>query len=138
MKKLLIAAAAVGVAACVFGQSITAPATAVSVVEKTLDGAATTIAVTNDKPQEVWIPVSLAIDVGLADAVSTNTISYLMSGGARTYRLGCATVTAGAETLTVLSNYPALSYGDSFIVAADRATTTNSYGIGIVKTVIPR
>jgi len=137
MKKFIIAGCIGLVASIASAQSITAPASEVSVVEKSLSGGVS-VAITNNKPQEVWIPVSLAVDVGLASAVSTNTISYIPSGSAKTYRLASVVVTEGAETLNVLSDYPALAYGDSLVIASDRATTTNSFAVGIVKTVIPR
>jgi len=137
MKKFIIAGCIGLVASIVSAQSITAPASEVRVIEKSLSGG-TTVAVTNNKPQEVWIPVNLAIDVRLDSAVSTNTISYIPSGSAKTYRLASVVMTDGAETLNVLSNYPALGYGDSLEIASDRATTTNSFAVGIVKTVIPR
>ncbi len=138
MKKFIIAGCIGLVASIVSAQSITAPASEVSVIEKSLNGG-TTVAVTNNKPQEVWIPVNLAVDVGgVASGVSTNTISYIPSGSTKTYRLASLVITDGAETLNVLSNYPALAYGDSLVIASDRATTTNSFAVGIVKTVIPR
>lgn len=94
--------------------------------------------ITVDRAQEVWIPVGIAIDVGNGTETSTNTLSFLPTGGATPFRLQSIVMVGGAETNSSLSDYPALVYGDKLIIAPDRTTTTNSFSVTLIKQVIPR
>jgi hypothetical protein len=94
--------------------------------------------ITVDRAQEVWIPVGVAIDVGNGTETSTNTLSFLPTGGATPFRLQSIVMVGGAETNTSLSDYPALVYGDKLILAPDRTTTTNKFSVTLIKQVIPR
>jgi len=139
MKKLIVAMVAM-IAVGVFA------ATDVSTTADKLDtvvrraGTGTSIAITNDRLQEVWIPISIIQDAGgSADSrtVLTNAITYTSAKNtAVTFRAGQLTDTVGSEVTTALTSYPSLGAND--VLTMTFTSTNANVAVVFSKNVIPR
>lgn len=139
MKKLIVAMVAM-IAVGVFA------ATDVSTTADKLDtvvrraGTGTSIAITNDRLQEVWIPISVIQDAGgSADTrtVLTNAITYTSAKNtAVTFSVATLTDTVGAEVTTALTSYPSLGAND--VLTMTFTSTNANVAVVFSKNVIPR
>jgi len=98
--------------------------------------AGTAISITNNKPQEMWLPVGIATDIGLDTTTSTIVPSYTPVDSSTAFRLTSMSQTTDAETYQALPSYPSMVYGDVFTITS--STTNNSFVVTFIKKVIPR